>query len=75
MVPKHRREIVERNRLQRRLREIGRTVVLPRLWEAGRATDVLVRARREAYDAPYAVLEEELTRVTEELCSGASSSP
>ncbi|MGD2070211.1 MAG: ribonuclease P protein component [Gemmatimonadota bacterium] len=74
VVPKHRREIVERNRLRRRLRHIGRSQVLPRLWEAGRSLDVLVRARREAYDAPYGVLEDELVGVTEELCSGPRSS-
>lgn len=74
VVPKHGRDIVERNRVRRRLREIGRTEVVPRLWEAGRSLDVLVRARREAYDAGYAELKKELTEVTEELCSGRSSS-
>jgi len=74
VVPKHGREIVERNRVRRRLREIGRTEVVPRLWEAGRSLDVLVRARREAYDVEYAELRKELTEVTEELCSGRSSS-
>lgn len=74
VVPKHGRDIVDRNRVRRRLREIGRTEVVPRLWEAGRPLDVLVRARREAYDAGYSALKKELTEVTEELCSGRSSS-
>ena len=74
VVPKHRHELVERNLLKRRLREIGRREVLPRLREAGRAVDVLVRARREAYDATYVALRTELVAFTEELCSRGSSS-
>lgn len=74
VVPKHRHEIVERNRLRRRLRHIGRTEVVPRLWKAGCDLDVMVRARREAYDAPYGALKDELIGVTEALCSGPLSS-
>lgn len=74
VVPKHGHDIVERNRVRRRLREIGRTAVIPRLWDDDRPLDVLVRARREAYDAGYAELKQELSEVTEELCSGRSSS-
>lgn len=73
VVPKHRHEIVERNRLRRRLREAGRIQVLPRLWEAERSVDILVRARREAYDASYEELETELTTLTENLCSSGPS--
>ncbi|HEU0053549.1 MAG TPA: ribonuclease P protein component [Longimicrobium sp.] len=69
VVPKHKRTIVERNRVKRRLREIGRTVVLPALRNSGRALDVLVRARPEAYDAEYDALRDELRALTEELCS------
>jgi ribonuclease P protein component len=72
VVPKHRRRIVDRNRLRRRIREIGRTRVLPRLAELGRAMDVLVRARREAYEASFSVLEAELTELVEALWSGES---
>lgn len=71
VVPKHRHKIVHRNRLKRRLREIGRVEVLPRLEAAGLPLDVMVRARPEAYDAPFQALLEELTRVAEELCSSA----
>ncbi len=61
VVPKHRHRIVERNRLKRRLREIARTEVLPRLRGAGRPLDVLVRARPEAYEVGFEVLRDELT--------------
>lgn len=70
-MPKHKQTIVKRNRLKRRLREIGRTQVLPRLRAAGLATDVMVRARPEAYGAGFAELHAELLRVVEELCSSA----
>ena len=74
VVPKHKHTIVERNRLRRRLRHIGRTRVLPRLWRADAPLDFMVRARGEAYGASYDTLEAELTEVTEELCSAPSSS-
>ncbi len=69
IVPKHRHSIVERNRVKRRLREIGRTRVLPPLRERGLALDVLVRARREAYGVGYRRLSDELQSVMEDLCS------
>ncbi len=69
IVPKHRHSIVERNRVKRRLREIGRTRVLPRLREQGMALDVLVRARREAYGVGFRTLSDELQSMTEDLCS------
>jgi ribonuclease P protein component len=71
VVPKHRRKIVLRNRLKRRLREIGRREVLPRLAERGVGLDVMVRARPEAYEADFQALRDELIRLAEELCSGA----
>jgi ribonuclease P protein component len=72
VVPKHKHGIVERNRVKRRLRELGRTVVLPGLRNSGLALDVLVRARPETYAAAFGELQEELARLTEELCSRAS---
>jgi len=75
VVPKHRRTGVERNRLKRRLRELGRIRLLPALRRAGRVEDVMLRARREAYDASVAQLREEIDSVLEFLCSGPSSSP
>jgi ribonuclease P protein component len=60
VVPLHRRGAVERNRLKRRLREIARLELLPRLDERDVRMDVLLRTRREAYDADFATLREEL---------------
>ena len=71
VVPKHKRTIVERNRLKRRLRELGRTVLLPALGNRGAAADVLLRARPEAYTASFASLRDEVAALTEELCSRA----
>ena len=69
IVPKHRHSIVERNRIKRRLREIGRTHVLPRLREHGLTLDVLVRARPKAYEVGFRTLSDELQSMTEDLCS------
>jgi ribonuclease P protein component len=74
VVPRHRHSVVERNRLKRRLRELLRREVLPRLAAAEVAGDVLVRARREAYEASFAALREELLGWTEGRCSRARSS-
>lgn len=73
IVPKHRHNVVERNRVKRRLREIGRREVLPRLRMEACTGDLLIRARREAYAASYHQLRRELIQVAEELCSGLSS--
>ncbi len=71
VVPKLGHGIVARNRLKRRLKEIGRRRVLVRLHEAKRNADILVRARRGAYGATYKQLEGELAGVVEAVCSGA----
>lgn len=60
VVPKHRRNSVERNRLKRRLREVLRTEVLPRLRNKNVNADVLIRARREAYLATFSQLRDEI---------------
>ena len=73
IVPKYRRTIVERNKVKRRLREIGRREVLPRLREEGLVVDLLIRARPGAYGAGYHQLRSELELMIEELCSGPSS--
>ena len=73
VVPKHRHSVVERNKVKRRLREIGRRDVLPRLRDEGVTADLLIRARREAYGVGYQELRRELTEMIEGLCSGASS--
>lgn len=56
VVPKHRRKIVERNLVKRRLREIVRTALLPRI----QGIDLLIRAKPEAYDAGFHKLAEEV---------------
>lgn len=63
---------MDRNRVKRRLREIGRREVLPRLRSGGLAVDVLVRARREAYRAGFAELRDEIVKVVEAACSDES---
>ena len=74
IVPKHRRNSVERNRLKRRLREVLRLEVLPRLIESEAHLDVLVRARREAYNATFDQLHTELIELAENKWSRARSS-
>jgi ribonuclease P protein component len=70
VVPKHHRTVVARNRLKRRLREISRRELLPRIREEGLLLDLLIRARRDAYEASYRQLKRGLLEITEELCSG-----
>jgi ribonuclease P protein component len=72
VVPRHRQKVVKRNRLKRRLRELGRTLLLPGLRAGGRPVDVLVRTRPEAYGASFEELREQLQRLMEELCSPRS---
>ncbi len=72
IVPRHKQTAVRRNRLKRRLREIARREMLPRIDAVRLSRDVLVRARREAYDASFAELRGQIVRWTERLCSRAS---
>ena len=74
IVPKHGHTVVERNLVRRRLKEIGRTHVLPELRSCGRTLAVLVRARPSAYGSSFSTLHDELARITEGLCSEPSSS-
>ncbi len=69
VVPKLGRGTVARNRLKRRLREIGRRRVLHRLREAGVDADVLVRSKRSAYQATYDQLEDAVMGAVEAICS------
>jgi ribonuclease P protein component len=50
VVPRHAHTAVLRNRLRRRIREIGRRWVLP---ELGQPTDVGIRARPSAYEVTF----------------------
>lgn len=63
---------MERNLLKRRLREIGRRTVLPRLDAAGVHMDVLIRVRARAYGADFEALAGEVEAAVEGLCSLAS---
>ena len=63
---------MDRNRLRRRLREIGRREVLARLEAGGAPADVLIRARAAAYGADFAGLRDAVHRAVEALCSDAS---
>ena len=53
IVPRYGHSAVERNRLRRRVREIARREWLPVAWGRERHLDVLIRARREAYDSSF----------------------
>ncbi len=72
IVPKHGQRIVDRNRLKRRLREIGRRRVIPHLRSQGREGDVLIRATRSAYRASFSELEREINEAVEGFCSEES---
>jgi len=65
VVPRYSRTAVLRNRLRRRLREIGRRYVLGNL---DGALDVGVRARPAAYDAAFETLRGEMM---EALCGSS----
>lgn len=72
IVPKHGLRIVDRNRLKRRIREIGRRRLLPALAGRGMPVDVLVRARREAYRASFDELARDVVDAVEGLWSDVS---
>jgi ribonuclease P protein component len=75
VVPRHGHAIVDRNRLQRRLREIARRDWLPGALEEDLRLDVVVRARAEAYGATFEELRASLSTGLENLpWDGASSS-
>jgi ribonuclease P protein component len=60
VVPRHRQTAVRRNKLKRQLRELVRVELVPQLNCRGTRLDVLIRARREAYQAAFGVLRDEL---------------
>ena len=66
IVPKYAQTAVARNRLKRRLREIARLEILPRMG----SVDVIIRARAVAYRVSFAELRHELTRMGDRLVSG-----
>ena len=62
-MPRHQSSAARRNRLRRRLREILRRDVL-RILPSG---DLVIRAKRSAYSASFAVLRAELAGAVETL--------
>ena len=58
IVPRHGHTAVRRNKLKRQLRELTRREILPR----SASRDVLFRARREAYAAPFDELRDAVSR-------------
>lgn len=69
VVPKLGYRIVDRNHVKRRVREVGRRKVLPRLRNRRPALDILIRIRRPAYRATYAELELAILQAVEAVCS------
>lgn len=63
VVPKYSHTAVERNRLKRRLRELTRVRLLP----AAPPADLVVRARRSAYDASFERLAADVARIIRQL--------
>jgi len=61
VVPKFGFTAVRRNRLKRRLRELARN----RLLTLTQSYDLIIRARREAYDATFDGLREDVDRVAQ----------
>jgi len=61
IVPRYGHSAVARNLLKRRLREVIRREILPRVERPPLGMDIIIRAKRAAYEAGYA-----------ELCSGLS---
>lgn len=75
IVPRYGHRAVDRNRVKRRLREALRRELVPRLLAAGIGVDMIIRARREAYEADFGTLREELIQLAERRwLRGASSS-
>jgi ribonuclease P protein component len=69
IVPKYQSTGVARNRLRRRLKELWRREV----QGAAPAMDLLVRARREAYAASFAVLRSEMQSWRSAVAGGSDA--
>jgi ribonuclease P protein component len=60
VVPKWGFTAVRRNKLKRRLRELARA----HMFDVASSSDVVLRARREAYDASFDHLRDDVQRLT-----------
>jgi ribonuclease P protein component len=65
VVPKFGNTIVRRNKLKRRLRELTRQFLLPQACSC----DLLLRARRDAYEASFARLRDDVKLLATQLTS------
>ena len=65
VVPRHGNSIIDRNRLQRRLRELLRVGWLPDERARAEPRDVLVRAKASAYERSFGDLRGDLRRCLE----------
>lgn len=63
VVPKWGYTAVRRNKLKRRLRELARAL----MFDAKSSSDVVLRARREAYDASFGDLRDDISRLASAL--------
>ena len=63
VVPKWGFTAVRRNKLKRRLRELARA----HMFSHNTSSDVVLRARREAYDASFSDLADDIRRVSASL--------
>ena len=63
VVPRFRQTAVDRNRLKRRLRELGRI----RLLTADVPADIVIRVRPEAYRATFDALRADVERTLQQL--------
>jgi ribonuclease P protein component len=68
VVPRHQHTAVARNQLKRRLRELVRIELLPKLSDRPSA-DIAIRARRESYAAEFAALRDDIMSVAAQLAT------
>ena len=69
VVPKYGKNSVQRNLVKRRLKEIARTSLLPRLKTNNKRLDVLIRAKKQAYGRDFSGLSAEAKKTLEKICS------
>lgn len=68
VVPRYGHTAVDRNRLKRRLRELARVRLLP----TAATGDLLLRAKRETYDASFDALHDAVAQLAQSLATTAA---